>query len=245
MNNTIENKHPVTYFSNDTYDIVQSEAEYAIENPMDAIYFGLMDADEFLQFITDYVKKNHHKNEEKVKELVKDIDVFDSSDVEAKIEPLIDEFYKDEKAVEALKEEFIEALYRDYERIDFIVEDRREMADEDLKEDGFLGDDEKYIIIGTGVGWLQKNVYFMATVNSEADLERAITGNYDYTIHITREDKDTPWLHASVYHHDAPTGESFTCIPVKWLNKALEDEDVQKLVAKYDAYIEADLEEIA
>ena len=235
------------YFDNDIVDMIQDEVNNAIGCPMEALQFSYMDSEEMYDFIRDYVKKYGHEQEEAVKQALRNIDPFEDMDINEsydKWDALMDAFYKDEKAVDELAERFSDILYKDEFYVQDQLENARDNANYRLEEDGFIGNNEPYIILGIGMGWRSRTGYKMKKLNSLEDMENAITGNYDYTISLERNANEC-WLTASVSSHDAPTGETYYLIPLKNAKEAMKNEVIRKLMERFEAYIEEDKEYIA
>lgn len=89
---------------------------------------------------------------------------------------------------------------------------------------GLLKKDEPYLILGSGMGWRSLSGYKITdNIFSAKDIIDNLHGDYDFRARVYRED-DKPYLNATVYSHDAPMGESYTIIPMQWMEKALESD---------------------
>lgn len=90
------------------------------------------------------------------------------------------------------------------------------------------------------MGWRNLSGYTLTeNVEIGEDILSSITGRHDYTAEISRED-DKPYLEATVYTHDAPTGESYVIIQMSWIKKALKSDIGDKIkkiaLSDYDVF---------
>ena len=240
----------INYFTNDTSDIIKEKVGVLEGGDTTCIDYNEWDKDDVFESMVKFFKKHSLKNKESnetarnlLHSIHADIEIESPENIDA-FEDILDLMLADEKALKFLLKEYEDYLYNHGEIISDEIEFHREMANELLKEDGFTGNKERYIIFGYGMGWRNLDGYGGAIINSLEDMEESITKAYDYTIEVYRL-VGKPYLSATVYHHDAPTGESYILLPVSRLNEALKDKDFK---ASYDIYkdiIDADLEETA
>lgn len=98
-----------------------------------------------------------------------------------------------------------------------------------LEEYGLLKYPEPYLIIGSHMGWRNLTGYKLTdSIEDGEDIVSSLHGRYEYTAEISRED-DKPYLNATVWTHDAPTGESYVIIPMSWVEKALKSDIGDKI----------------
>ena len=234
----------ICYYTNDVFDVIQSEVDWAVENPLEAFQYGYMTVEEMYDFIRNYVKCYTHEQETAVKEALRYIDPFDDMDSNKsydKWNAVMKVFCKDTEAVAALAQRFTDNLYSDNFIVQNRLEEAREYANSLLEEDGFLDGDDMYLIFGLHMGWRGRTGYKMARVNSVEDMENAVTGNYDYTITIDRTPNES-WLTACVSIHDAPMGEIYYLIPMKNEKKAMKKKIIHTLMKQFAGHIAEDKE---
>ena len=231
----------IIYFTNDMCDFVKNQVNELKENPIGFVDYSDWDKDNIFNFMVDYLGENEHQNKKELGSIISSMDRDAAGDDERFYE-VLEIFCKDKKAFDALLDEYREILWTDDYIFPRHLEGDREYANEMLKEDGFTGKDEKYIIFGRNMGWQHRNGVKETNIYSLEDLEHAVAGDYDYTISVERESWEAPWLRCQVSSHDAPTGETYYCVPVKWLDKALEDTCIKSLYEEMKHLLEEDRE---
>ena len=217
-----------TYFTNDQSTFVHDEVEQFKESPIGFVDDSQWDKDNIFDFMVDYLRENDHENEKEVKAILSSMDMTEAGS-DDNFYDFLEAFCKDRKAFDAMLNEYADILWTDDYIFPMHLEWDREYADDLLKEDGFIGKNEKYIILGSNMGWRHREGMKESTINSMEDLERAVTGDYDYTITVERESMETPWITCHVSSHDAPMGETYYCVPVKWLDKALLNDSIKEM----------------
>lgn len=113
--------------------------------------------------------------------------------------------------------------------IELMEECENESLNTGLEEYGLLKYPESYLIIGSHMGWRNLSGYTLTDEISDGEeLLASLHGRYEYTAVIERED-NKPYLRAIVWTHDAPMGESYTIIPLSWIEKALKSDIGDKI----------------
>ena len=238
--NTTDTK-PFTYFTNDQCLFVDDRMNAFRENPVDEVDYTSWDKDNIFDCMVDYLREHAHSHMEEVKAILSSMDILKAGE-DDNFYDFLSAFCKDEKALDSLVAAYEDLLWTDDFLFYDFLDDERCNGNDMLKSDGFLGKDEKYIILGTNMGWRHRDGVKEVTISSLEDLERAVTGNYDYTISMERETENASWITCHVSSHDAPMGESYYCVPVKWLDKALEDETIKEMYDNMKHLLEDELE---
>lgn len=120
-----------------------------------------------------------------------------------------------------IKDKVAEGMMLDPDYLSMREEDEYELLNADLYEEGLLQHPEPYLILGRDMGWRHLSGFKLTDdISNGKDIVDNLHENYEYTAEISRED-DKPYLEATVWTHDAPTGESYTIIPMSWMEKAL------------------------
>ena len=83
--------------------------------------------------------------------------------------------------------------------------------------------DEDCLVMGTDIGWRNLDGFMVLEPDSEGTIAESILQSQrtDMHLRITHEE-GAPYLSATAYTHDSPTGESYTIVPASWARKAFE-----------------------
>ena len=238
---------PILYYTNDTVEMVEEELEYFKESAAECMMCSYWAKEKCFAHMIDFLRQYKLKeDDEKARNIIRSVDPFknfECEDENEKFENLLTLFLRDEGGANSLTQDYEEFLYQSSEFLQSKMEENKDWANTCLDEDGFLGDRRKYIIFGSNMGWRHRNGFRLAEVSFVEDLEKAVTGNYDYTIRITRDNAKCPYLRATVSSHDAPMGESYVMIPVDVLHKALEDKSIRETYEKYKDDLKEEMED--
>lgn len=166
--------------------------------------------------------------------------IFDN-DVDSYIYDFSEECYKDEGY--ETPEECRDALYDD----DWFIQDWLDQADEDFadwltKECQLPQIEGTYLFLGSNMGWRQVSGHAIGAVSSGEDIINTLHGNYDYTAKVYWTG-GTHFFEATVWHHDAPTGEHYYIVPQCWIEEAMAEskdicETANSLAEEYDEVYE-------
>ena len=237
----------IIYFTNDEEAIIDAEMEAMANDPLTYFENAAIEPEETVEIVINYLKKNKMEEPEidkKVRKIIHSMDtmlIFDSKEEMNKYADLMNTIPYRSKCFREILENYREKLWKNPFFLHDRMEDDRYFATENLKYDGFGPD--TYIILGCNMGWRRTSGYKVQYLEDEQDMERALTGNYDYHIELSRPTIKTPYLEAFVATHDSPCGESYILIPKSRLSEALKDPDVKEQYDKFSDGIELDLEE--
>lgn len=212
-----------TLFSNDVFKFVPNNAEEVMEYDMNMIFGYLNDKE-----LTEVAGMLKMKNPETVGTgEIADAYYQADGELQRKIADTIQDTVKD-------------AMLEDSDYIDMEIAFEHEALNDGLVEYGLLKKAEPYLIIGSHMGWRNLSGYTLTeNVEIGEDILDSLHGSYDYTAEISRED-DKPYLNATVWTHDAPTGESYVIIPMSWVEKALKSDIGDKIkkiaLSDYDVF---------
>lgn len=123
------------------------------------------------------------------------------------------EFYilEDLRQVGSLKpSEVTESIIEDavWQDHNLYVDAYQQFEDDMTYFDKYSG--ETFSIIGTNMGWQNRTGQKDVEITDGMDLFEAISVNSDLTFRIWRDSDDEPGVyHASMSHHDSPTGEHY------------------------------------
>lgn len=193
-----------TLFNNDVFKFVPNNAEELMEYDMNMIFRYLTDKE-----LTEVAEMLNMENPETV----------DTDEI-------ADAYYQAEgelqrKIADTIQDTVEYSMLEDSDYIDMEITFEHEALNDGLVEYGLLKYPEPYLIMGSHMGWRNLSGYTLTeNVEIGEDILSSITGRHDYTAEISRED-DKPYLEATVYTHDAPTGESYVIIPMSWIKKPL------------------------
>lgn len=241
------NTERIIYFDNDVCNFVDEEMVRFKEDPLEWYLNSGTNLTGIVFDLMNYLKKNTLENKELDKSARTIISSMDTwldfeTDVELnKFAKLIKIISKDNKCFEMLCKNYEDELYRNYDYINDEMRFNRNIATEELDQAGFKPG--KYIILGFNMGWRKRNGYKIVSITNVEDIENAVTGNYDYTIEISRPNKSAAYIEAKVATHDS-LGENYIIIPVKRLKEALTDMTVKEEYEKYEDWIKLDLAEL-
>lgn len=125
-------------------------------------------------------------------------------------------------------EEYEEDLYNDQMAFDLFWDDEIERLAYELSGLGLLKEEEDYIALGSKMGWRSRSGHRVFSVKEAGDIIDALHGNYDFEAKVFWTG-GSHYLEASVYTHDAPTGEHYYIIPKSWIEQAVaESEDIER-----------------
>ena len=170
-------------------------------------------------------------------------DILDNNeDAWEDAETILNLMQEDENAKAFLVDLLENMYYESPYETDDIWENEKENAEMMLEDDGFLTNGrEVYVFVGYNMGWRHRSGARIETVESLDDLINAVTGDWDYTISICGGDNGK-YLSATVFTHDAPTGESYYMIPAKNIKEVMkENSKIAKTIK--DIWTENELEE--
>lgn len=226
----------IIYYTNDYEKYVDEEIELFKENGVEAFESGRWDRQSAVDIIIEKLK--YHE--------LLGTPLKDESDLE-KLKSLINvkgrlENYTDDEMDDIilaamknkdLKETIIEA-YEEYLRDDpwlipDLIENGEEMANEFLQADNWFKE-PWYLILGYDLDWRHHNGYKIVKITNETELEDAIKPNCDYyTITLQQNEKNDPYLYATISSHDVPMGSSFYLIPVNRLEEVKKADDFKEI----------------
>ena len=226
--------NPFVYYSSDTCDIVSGYVDDFRNEPTVVLDDTAWCKEDILDFIIQDLRNHKHTYKAECKRILSQTDIIELEE-DSHFDDLVDMYAKDKDAFERLINYYEGLLYGDVNFLEDYLEFDRISANDMLKVDGFIGNHEGYIILGANMGWRHLKGVKELVIDSIEELEQAVTGDYKHTIRVERDTEETPWITCHVYSHDAPTGETYYCIPFKWLDEALKDESIKAL---YDEFKE-------
>lgn len=223
-----KNAEPVTLFSNDTIDIIDSGAAYFTE---DALNYGL-DGTDFPRGIEDVQREIIQKLDlegRAVPDAEGSLLLVEELTPEEFFSKLTDLVPDAHKIAEAVHDAIWDALYQDEAYLNNELEERHEQFAIDLSEAGLLKkESEPYLIMVNGaVNSHNIPPYDLPSITNTKDIVCALEGNDDCTTRIEYT-RGKPYLKATVFSHDAPMGQSISIIPQSWFQKAFEDKELAK-----------------
>lgn len=227
------NTERVIYDSN-INDLIDDEVKAFRNDPVDYMRNDFrLDADDMYESIVRFMRTHTFMNRDnyaRAKKLVHDMDEFNSMDYDEnadRFDSLLALVSEDETGLGYLASYVENALYESPEFQEDRVEEEREYATYLLSEMGFLkeGKAEKWIILSYNGIKQTYDFQSVADVKDVLDMEKAVTGDYDYNITIKREDGN-PYLDVIVSSHDAPTGVLYAFVPVSKLEEVMKDTDL-------------------
>lgn len=190
-------------FTNDIFNFVPQDAEEVMN-----------DIESFLRYLN-------------TEELTETAEMLKMENPEtADEDEIADAYYEADPALQKeiaddIKDKAEEAMMLDSDYLSMREEEEYELLNSDLHEEGLLQHPEPYLIFGGNMGWRHLSGYKLTDdISKGEDLVSNLHGDYDYTVEVSKED-DKPYLEATVWTHDAPMGESYTIIPMSWMEKAL------------------------
>lgn len=238
---------PIQYFTNDTVTLINEELEYFKEATTECMMCSFWPKKKCLTAMIQFLQRNKlEEDDETARNIIRSVDPFknfECEDENDKFENVLFLFLRDEGGSRALTQAYEDFLYQSSEFIQDKIESEKDWANTCLDQDGFLGDRRKYIIFGSNMGWRHRSGYRITEVSNVDDLGKAVTGNYDYIIRISRDHAKCPYLRAVVSTHDAPLGESYVMIPADVLDEALKDESIREKYEMYGKRLKIDMEE--
>lgn len=245
----------IIYYTNDYEKYVDEEIELFKENGVEAFESGRWDRQSAVDIIIEKLKyhellgtplKGESDLGKKFPFLKKSqTPLKDESDLE-KLKSLINvkgrlENYTDDEMddiiLAAMKnkdlEETIIEAYEEYLRDDpwlipDLIENGEEMANEFLQANDWFKE-PWYLILGYDLDWQHHNGYKIVKITNETELEDAIAPNCDYTITLQQNEKNDPYLYATISSHDVPMGSSFYLIPVNRLEEVKKKDDFKEI----------------
>lgn len=234
----------IVYFTNDQFQIVENEMARFREDPSSYYEMSSITPDEVVLSIIEYLKTDTIEDVEvdkKVRNLIRSMDTmldFSTEEELDKFDALLETLPKDSKCFQQLCKEYEDLLWNNYYFISDRLDFDREVANDNMAYDGFCPD--TYIILGSNMGWRHLHGYNIKNIKNVKDMEAAVTGNYDYTIEISRPSAEAPYLEACVSTHDS-MGERYILIPLSRLKDALKYPEVKEEYKKFAFSIKEDL----
>ena len=195
-----------TIFTNDVSEHIERHVEEILEEPTSfSCYLLYKDAEEFYQELLG------NRYEEDMFQEVRDA----YPDADEMAVAFLD--VADENLRALFKEKVEKELWNDYhEFIGDDIEQEREQAEECLKAEGFLKDEEVYLIFGGPCNYRGSEGAKIVDINSFSDIEESIAPDCDYRLDF-KAVPGIPYFEATLYHHDVPTGGHFYILPEsKW-----------------------------
>lgn len=227
------NTESVIYDSN-INDLIDDEVREFRDAPVDYMKNDFrLNADDMYESIVRFMRTHTFMNRDnyaKAKKLVHDMDEFNSMDYDEnadRFDSLLALVSEDETGLGYLASYVENALYESPEFQEDRVDEEREYATDLLNEMGFLKEGEIWIILSYNGIKQTYDFQNIADIKDVLDMEKAVTGDYDYNITIKRED-EKPYLDVIVSSHDAPTGELYAFVPVSKLEEVKKDTDMAK-----------------
>lgn len=219
------NTESVIYDSN-INNLIDDEVKEFRDAPVDYMKNDFrLNTDDMYESIVRFMRTHTFMNRDnyaRAKKLVHDMDEFSSMDYDEnadRFDSLLALVSEDETGLGYLASYVENALYESPEFQEDRVDEERECATYLLSEMGFLKEGEIWIILSYNGIKQTYDFQNIADIKDVLDMEKAVTGDYDYNITIKRED-EKPYLDVIVYSHDAPTGELYAFIPVSKLEEA-------------------------
>lgn len=225
----------IIYYTNDYEKYVDEEMELFKENGVEAFENGRWDRQSAVDIIIEKLKYHELlgtplKDEsglEKLKSLI---------NVKGKLENYTDDEMDDiilaamenKDLNDTITEAYNEYLWDDPWLIPDLIENEEEMADEFLKADNWFKE-PWYLILGYDLDWRHHNGYKVVKITNETELEDAIAPNCDYTITLQQNEKNDPYLYATISSHDVPMRSSFYLIPVNRLEEVKKKDDFKEI----------------
>lgn len=236
----------IVYFTNDQFQIIENEMENFRDDPFSYYETSSITPDEVVLSVIEYLKTDTIEDVEvdkKVRNIVQSMNTmldFSTDEEMDKYVALLEILPKDSKCFQKLCKEYEDMLWNDYYFISDRIDFDREFATDNMAYDGFGAD--TYIILGGNMGWRHLSGYAVKYIKNEKDMENAVTGNYDYTIEISRPSAEAPYLEACVSTHDS-MGEGYILIPLSRLKDALKYPEVKAEYKRFAHLIKEDLAE--
>lgn len=221
-------------YDSDINGLIDEEVNVFRNDPVDYMRSGFqLDIDDMYESIVRFMRTHTFMNRDnyaKAKKLVHDMDEFSSIAYDEngeRFDSLLALMSSDETGLGYLASYVENALYESPEFQEDKVDEERLYANYLLREMGFLekGKTEKWIILSYNGIKNKYDFHSIADVKDVLDMEKAVTGDYDYNITIKREDGN-PYLNVIVSSHDAPTGELYVFVPFSKLEETMKDMDV-------------------
>lgn len=225
----------IIYYTNDYEKYVDEEMELFKENGVEAFESGRWNRQSAVDIIIEKLKYHELlgtplKDEsglEKLKSLI---------NVKGKLENYTDDEMDDiilaamenKDLNDTITEAYNEYLWDDPWLIPDLIENGEEMADEFLKADNWFKE-PWYLILGYDLDWRHHNGYKVVKITNETELEDAIAPNCDYIITLQQNEKNDPYLYATISSHDVPMGSSFYLIPVNRLEEVKKADDFKEI----------------
>lgn len=240
MMNTEQTK-PFVYFSNDTCAIVAGYVDEFRSESTEMLETNPWMKEPLFDFMIQDLRSYVHSYKKQCQKVLAAMDILNVEEDDHYGE-LVAAFSKDKNAFERLVSAYEDLLYKDRDFLDDCLSLDKTYGNDMLKEDGFIGGTKEYIILGYNMGWRHRNGAKVTTISSIDEMVEAVTGNYDYTIKLKRETSESPFITATVFSHDAPTGASYYLIPVMNLQKALKNDIIRDLYDGFRSYFKEELE---
>lgn len=158
--------------------------------------------------------------------------IGDEEEAITALEEKIDELSPTEREQRIVANFFEDQMFHDPEDVfhDMFEEDIHENIAIDYEDALRLRNNEPHLVLGTNMGW--RNLDGRAIFHPEDDIATSIIESYqtDLILNIRHTEGD-PYLRATAYTHDSPTGEGLVIIPETWAKEAFESKELhEKLV---------------
>lgn len=156
------------------------------------------------------------------------------------------EWLKSIDALDVYREEALNTWSPDDDHLGFRWEAFEEELNNIVCDMESKADSNMYLIEGRNIGWRNREGYKVVKLETGRDLLDAVTPKSEYTLEVFEEKKG---ISIRLYHHDSPTGESYTVEPLRpYIRRSCQmkqlksflmdkDEDVKALV-KWDELLD-------
>ena len=232
----ITSKDPyMIYYTNDYEKYVDEEMEQFKEYTIESFENGRWDRESAVDTIIEKLKDHallgtplkDESGLEKLKSLINVKGVLENY-TDDEMNAIILAAMENKDLEETITEAYEEYLRDDYWLISDLIENEREMADELLGANNWFKE-PWYLILGYDLDWRHHNGYKIVKITNETEMESAIAPNCDYTITLQHNEKNDPYLYATVSSHDVPMGSSFYLIPVNRLEEVKKKDDFKEI----------------